>query len=541
MSDKAPYAGRWVALIGKQVVGVGNTADEAYQSAQHNRPKERVKIRFIEAEDGQTLPFSPILKRIRPLMENEPLPVYLVGGAVRDALLGRVSHDLDFVVPRNAVRLTFQVADLIGAPAYVLDEERDTGRIVLADQDTMLDFACFRDSNLEDDLRARDFTINALAIPATAQSRESIIDPTGGVHDLDEQLIQMTHQSALVDDPVRTLRAVRLAQALGFAISDETQSAVLAAVPFLAKVSDERKRDELLKILMTSRPGNALSQMEALTILPAILPEVAALAGVVQSPPHFEDVLSHTRRVLNWTAQLDEALFSPHQSEDPAISTVYAQLSPYLPRMGEHLQQSIDGGLNGHIILRLAALFHDVGKKETQDFAEDGRIRFFGHDAVGAKLAAKRLRKLCLSKNAISQVKCIVANHMRPLSLAQAQGRNPSRRAVFRYFQATGENGLDIGLLVLADHLATYNGPGDEQVWQTLVGLVARLYQNYFDKHEEAVKPLSLVSGHDLIAILDLKPGPEIGRILRLVQENQAAGEINSREEALQFARQQIL
>lgn len=541
MFDKTPYAGRWVALIGEQVVGVGFTAVEARQSAQHHRPKERITLYYVEPEGGEVLPFSPLFEQIRPLLAQEHMAVYLVGGAVRDALLGRVSHDLDFVVPRDAVRLTFRVADMLKTPAYVLDEERDTGRVVLAGQETMLDFARFRGPDLETDLWARDFTINALAIPATAQTRLAIIDPTGGLRDLELGQIRLTNQEALIDDPVRCLRGVRLAAALAFDITQDTKSAILAAVPALVNVSKERIRDELQKIMLTSRPGSTIQQMDDLNLLQATLPEVAALAGVSQSPPHYEDVLNHTRHVLNRLVQIEAGLFSgAGATQDASLKYIHGQLAGYLPELREYLDRPVDGGVDGHLILRLGALFHDVGKKDRQTFEEDGRIRFFGHDGAGAEIAGHRLRELCLSKNAIVQVKRIVAGHMRPLSLVQAQGSSPSRRAVYRFFQATGQNGLDIGLLALADHLATYNGPGEWPAWSTLVDLVARLYQHYFEKHDEAVKPPPLLSGRDLIA-LGVEQGPEIGRILRLIEENQAAGEINSREEALQFVQEQTL
>ncbi len=179
--------------------------------------------------------------------------------------------------------------------------------------------------------------------------------------------------------------------------------------------------------------------------------------------------------------------------------------------------------------------------EKLREIDEEGRIRFFGHAEVGAELAGKRLQQLCLSRDAISQVKRIVAGHMRPLFLAQAQGANPSRRAVYRYFRAVGHNGLDIGLLALADHLATYDGPGEQRRWETLVGLVARLYQFYFEKYEEAVEPVPLLNGQDLITLFKMEPGPEIGRILRLIEEGQAAGEIRSRDEALRFAEEQLI
>jgi tRNA nucleotidyltransferase/poly(A) polymerase len=315
---------------------------------------------------------------------------------------------------------------------------------------------------------------------------------------------------------------------------------VIAAVPRLTEVSAERKRDELLKILMTPRPDIAMKEMEELGLLEATLPEVAGVAGILQSPPHFEDVLSHTWSVLNWLTRLERVLFFGSEG-DWALSYAHAGVEAYLEQLRVYLDRPIDGGLNGRIILRLAALFHDVGKRISYTIDEDGRIRFFGHDEVGADLAGNRLRQLCLSKDAISQVGWIVAGHMRPFSLAQAQGANLSRRAVYRYFRALDHNGLDVALLALADHLATYNGPGERQQWEILVELVAQLFQFYFERHEETVKPVPLLNGRDLIANFAMEPGPEIGRLLRLIEEGQAAGEIGSREEALRFVQEQMV
>ena len=539
MKDMTPYSGRWVVMIDEVVVGVGDTAEEAYLSAQIHRPNKLAALLFVEPVGGEPLSFIPLMNRLRPLLQVS-MPVYLVGGAVRDALLGRISHDLDFVVPKEAVRLSFEIGDKIDAPAYVLDRERDTGRVVLADQATTLDFARFRGPDLAADLGARDFTINALAIPATAQTRSAIIDPGGGLRDLEARLIRLMDERAMINDPVRTLRAVRLAASLGFTLTEETRTAAIAAASCLSDVSAERKRDELLKIMMTPRPDKTMMELEELCLLEEILPEVAGLSGISQSQPHYEDVIAHTWSVLNWLTRLEKVLIFNSEG-DKVLEPAYAALEPYLDQLRLHLKRPVNGGLDGRIVLRLAALFHDVGKRETIDIDDDGRIRFFGHDEVGADIAGSRLWQLCLSKDAISQVKRIVAGHMRPLSLAQAQGANLSRRAVYRYFRDLDHNGLDVGLLSLADHLATHNGPGEQRIWETLVGLVAQLYQFYYERHEEAVKPVLLLNGQELIDLVDMEPGPEIGRILRLIEEGQAAGEIGSREEALRFAQEQIL
>ncbi len=538
MNEITPNAGRWIALIDEQVVGVGHTAEEALSLAGQARPNERPTLVFEEQGGGEPLSFSAVMDRLRPHLRLR-VPVYLVGGAVRDALLGRVSHDLDFVVPEDGIRLSFAIANRIGEPAYILDKERDTGRVVLAEQATMLDFACFRGPDLEADLRARDFTVNALAIPATARTRLSIIDPSGGLEDLDARRIRITSMGALESDPVRTLRAVRLAANLDFTITEETRKAIMAAGPRLADVSAERKRDELIKIVMTPEPDETMRELDGLGLLAITLPEIESLAGTAQSPPHYEDVLHHTWSVLDWLARLETALFFD-ASGDEVTNEARSALQAYIERLEVYFERPVDGGLNGQVILRLAALFHDVGKPEKYEQDDDGRIRFFGHDEAGAKLAGYRLRQLCFSNDAINQVKQIVAGHMRPLSLVQAQGANPSRRAVYRYFRDLDNNGLDVALLALADHLATYNGPGEAKQWESLLGLVAQLFQFYFERHEEAVKPVPLLSGRDVIDQLQIEPGPEVGRILRLIEEGQAAGEIQTRDEALNLARQQL-
>ena len=490
--------------------------------------------------DLTPLLLSPLLKRLRPLFDQEEQPVYLVGGAVRDALLGRVSPDLDFAVPEQAVKVTFHVADTLGVPAYVLDRERDTGRVVLPDEATTLDFARFRGPTLEADLRDRDFTINAMALPATAVSDGSLIDPLGGRADLQAGRIRLTHGQALMDDPVRALRALRLALSLNFSLPPETTTAIGAAIPYLHTVSSERVRDELLKLLQTTMPDQAVAQMAELSLLAAVLPEIAALADVVQSAPHHEAVLPHTISVLRWLVQVEAALAADEAIDDPAVVAVGTALANYAPQLSEHLQRREEGNVAGRTLLRLGALFHDVGKRETRTVEESGRVRFIGHDQLGATLAARRLRHLTLSNKAISHVRRIVANHMRPLLLAEEGLARPSRRAVYRFFRDAGPAGLDVGLLALADHLATHNGPGDLARWQRLLTVVITLFGHYFEQFTETVAPTPLLDGNELMAALQLVPGPEVGRLLRLIEEAQAAGEVTTKEEAIHFARQRI-
>ena len=496
--------------------------------------------------EEEQLALPGLLARVRPLLAQQPTPVYLVGGAVRDALLGLPSHDLDFVVAEGAIPLAFAVGDALGAPAFAMDRERDIGRVVLADGASTLDFARFRAPDLEGDLRSRDFTLNAMALPVAAEAPdvEALIDPTGGMADLRVGLVRITHEGAIADDPLRTLRALRVAARFGFVLTPETARAVEAAASDLATISPERVRDELLKLLATSAPGRSgaaawgMRRMADLALLPVVLPEIAALAGVEQSAPHHEAVLAHSFSVLDWLPRVEAAALG--EAEDNSfgggpLAQVGPALAPYREELQAHLARDIVGETDGRALLRLAALFHDAGKAETQKVEADGRIRFFGHDEVGARIAARRLRALRFSTQAIRHVASAVAGHMRPLFLNQAG--QVSRRAAFRFFRDTGAAGLDIGLISLADHLATHDGPGAPGEWEGLVEVVARLYHNYFDAYEEAIAPPPLVDGNQLMRALELEPGPEVGRLLRLLEEAQAAGDVTTEEEALALAR----
>jgi len=544
--DLSAYAGRWVAMTGGRVAGVGDTAMSAERLGRRNRLRERLSIFYVEPPEGKPLKLPPLLHRIRPILARQEQPIFLVGGAVRDLLLGDDSHDLDFVVPRNAIRIAFKVADQLGVPAYALDSQRDAGRIVLSEQATTIDFTSFRGPDLEADLRDRDFTINAIALPFAADTDASLIDPCGGQADLEAKLIRMTHASAIAADPIRGLRAVRLALDIDFRLTPEIILSATSSAPQLCQVSVERVRDELIKLLASSRPKEALAYLDTWQILAAILPEVDRLAGVAQSYPHHEDALDHTGSTLNNLVLIERFIVksipvTDTKLEKTRLRLVEAQdmLAPYQTRLALYLDRPVTGGLDGWNLLRFSGLFHDVGKVDTARVDEDGRIRFFGHDQTGAQLTGLALKRLRLSNQAITYVKRCVAGHMRPLLLAKET--TLSRRAIYRFFRTSQSAGIDIGLLALADHLATYTDSDGGEAWNRLLAVVSQLFDYYFNQYEESVRPAQLLDGSDLIDQLKLEPGPEIGRLLRLIEEAQAAGEVSSFEEALALARQEVL
>ncbi len=548
MIDLAIYAGRWVALKDKQVAGVGHFAEEALRQARRNRPRDRFTVRFVETEDGERLPLPALLDQLQPFWQTLEQPVYLVGGVVRDALLGNTNADLDFVTNQGGVRLAFAAGDWLGAPAYPLDKSRDTGRVVLTEERLYLDFSVYRGSSLLEDLRRRDFTINAMALPASARRASSLVDPLGGAEDLRAKIIRLASENAISDDPIRALRGARLAIQLGFDLAPETIASMRKDGEGLRHVSGERIRDEALKLFQMAQPAQALGLLAKLDLLAIALPEIAALADVAQSPPHHEPVLAHTMRTLRWLSWLENLLFGRNiRSEMPAFAAgleaqVRETFDPYLPALRRHFQREIVGGLTGWHLLRWGALWHDAGKAATQT-TEDGKIRFLGHDHAGAQLAKKRLKALKFSREGRDLIAGMANGHMRPLLLANE--KSVSRRAIYRFYRACGEAGLDICLLALADHLATYDRDSDSAyfeanraTWEKLLAVVDRLIDRYVNQYKQVVKPPPLLTGNELMAALGLQPGPEVGRLLRLIEEGQAAGEINSQEEAVAFARQ---
>jgi putative nucleotidyltransferase with HDIG domain len=528
----APYKGRWVALVGKDVAGVGMTANEAKRQARHNRPRDRFTVQFVEGNEGEALVLPDLLEQLHPLLAKLDVPVYLVGGAVRDMLLGKPVHDLDFVVPKNGIRVAFQVGDWLGMPAYPLDQERDTGRVVLADG-TDLDFSVFRGDSLEADLAGRDFTINAMAMPAIATRTSSLIDPLGGQADLADGIIRLAHPTALSSDPIRVLRAVRMAVKFGYTLLPDTEAEVANIAPQLANASEERVRDELVKIFDTPAPDLALGMLAKLGLLGVVMPAISRLTSVTQSPPHFENVRDHTSRVLGWLAAWQRT-----DSSLP-VSSLFAG---YANRLEAHFNREITGGLVGWQLLRWAGLWHDAGKFATRTVEEDGRIRFFGHEAESAKLLEAQLRHLKFSNEAIKHISAVVQGHMQPLLLANETA--VSKRAMFRFFRRWENAGIDILIHALADYRAIHdNGTGElrqEGVagWQKLLQMTTNFFAYYFAEQAPDVKSAPLINGNQLMQALNLPPSREVGRLLRLVEEAQAVGDITTPEQAILFAQQ---
>jgi len=463
----------------------------------------------------------------------------VVGGFLRDALLGRESHDVDVAVAADPLSLGRQLADALAGHFFALHEEHKATRIVLPGGEAIrsIDLVPLR-VDIGADLAQRDLTINAMAVPVEALAGElplSIIDPYDGRRDLAGGVVRMVRPEAFRADPLRLLRAVRLCAELGFTLDPQTAAVMAENASLLSQAAPERQRDELMHILATSRAAPGLRLADELGLLEPLLPEVTATRGEEQPKEHQWDVFDHS---LETVAALD-TLLGPEEPADGRWARLWRELWEKMeefPAVGEHFQEEVSEGHTRAALLKLAALLHDVAKPETRTIDDDGRMRFFGHAQAGALRAAAVARRLRFSRAEVRQTEAMVKEHLRPLQIAR--DGPPSRRALYRYFRDTGEAAIDVLFLSLADHLATVGPRLDWDDWQAHLNVVGFILAWRFQ--EELAAPPRLVTGHDLIDALDLTPGPLVGRLLEAVQEARAAGEVTTREQALALARQEL-
>ena len=534
------YAGRWIARVRGQIVAQGGTPDQARHAAQASRPKESPEIVYMPPTTPFT--FSPLLDKVRAALPD--VEIYLVGGAVRDAMLGRLSLDLDLVAPSDGIKLARRVANTLGADVFPLDDERDTGRVIVTEPNgsrEKIDIATYRGDSLDEDLHNRDFTVNAMAVDLRTMS---LLDPLSGAADLRAKKLRACKDSSLSDDPIRVLRGIRLAAALEFQIEPSTRKMMKSAAPLLGQISSERVRDELFRILEGSQASASVRALEMLGVLHHILPELEATKGVAQPEPHVHDVWEHTLQVLSALDEILAALAPGYQAEqtgDLFTGLLVLRLGRYREQYAEHFSKLLNTDRSVRGLLFFTALYHDVAKPHCITKDENGRIRFWGHDEKGAEMAAERARVLSLSNDEIERMTAIIKNHMRihfHTSRKDGEGKDPSRRAIYRFFKDSGEAGLDLILLALADLRATHGNNLKQETWTAALDVCRIFLENYWERPEEVVSPPKLIDGNEVMRELNLAPGPRVGDVLEAIREGQATGKVSTREQALEFGRE---
>ncbi|MDE2038728.1 MAG: CCA tRNA nucleotidyltransferase [Elusimicrobia bacterium] len=492
---------------------------------------------------------APALRALRLAARSSPTKVWLVGGALRDLLLGRPISDLDLACS-DARGLARKLARGLRGKAFPLDESNGVYRVVLpAGQAALrqLDVAELQGGGIAADLARRDFTINALALALTprldaAVPAASLLDPRGGLKDLAARLLRCESERLFKDDPLRLLRAFRIAAQLGFSLEPRTLKTISRLRRLSLKPAAERTRSELMLLLEAAQASRWLRLLEQAGLLTAIFAELEPERRCAEEYYGLGGVLKHS---LDACERADFLLGH--------IDQVFPEQSRAILR---ELDSRSPGGQPLRPLLLLTVLLHDVSKPETARLVA-GRLRFFGHDAIGARRVQAILRRLRFSNEQAALACAVVANHLRPGQLASGGAVTP--KASYRLFRDLGEHALPLLLVCWADHASYLPGErllkalpaaaldpeagvralarlkgADARKTVRHLQVISLLARRLFDEKRRAV-PRRLLDGREVMRALNLKPGPAVGEWLERLREAQAEGKVATRAQALAF------
>ena len=447
-----------------------------------------------------------ILSKITDKFENE---IYLVGGTVRDYYMGLDSTDRDIIVMDEEAReFALKLADLFEATFVPLDEENKIYRIVLADKINCIDVTNPVGDSIEKDLMRRDLTINAIAVNIRTGE---LIDISGGVTDIRNKCINYVNELNFVDDPLRLLRVYRFQALYGFQLAPETINAVCKYSDLIHKPAVERINYEILKLFSGEYAHIALENMNKTWILEEIFPFVKELKQVPPNSHHHLDLFHHSIETVK------------------QVQNLYSEASD---EVKEHLNTVDFGGFSRLAHLKLAAFMHDIGKFSTWTI-EEGKHRFIKHDDVGAKMSVKILKDLHCSNKQIDYISSMIKYHIYPSHVMTSP--QITEKIMMRYVRKMDKNSIDAIILAQADRLSA-RGPEitDEIVERNITSL--NMLLKFYLETRETLKPLpKLLSGNDVMDILNIKPSRKLGEIMEALHEAQISGDVITREHAVDF------
>jgi len=445
--------------------------------------------------------------------------IWLVGGAVREAARGREVTDVDLAVAKDEAGVGARIAETTGGPAFPLSEQFGTWRVLAGDRSWGVDVTRLRGDHIEDDLAMRDFTVNALALPIDGLDRPPL-DPCDGLPDLEAGVLRAVSERSFADDPLRVLRGARIAAALGFEIDPDTVPLARREAVRAGESAGERQFAELRSMITGPAPLRGLRLLDDLGATAAVLPELEALRGVEQNPYHHLDVHGHTMEVLERTLEVER------------------DLPTYVGERAAEVEELLDEPLADELTrggaLRFGALFHDLGKPSTRNVAEDGRVLFLGHDQEGARIVHGVCGRFGVSRALTRFLEATCRYH---LGIGFMVHERPlSRRRVFDFLRITAPFAVEITLLTVADRLATHGERTKPTAIEAHLEVAHQVLDDALEWRRDG-PPRSPIRGDELASELGIEPGPEIGRLLSEIEAAVFAGEVESRDEALELAR----
>lgn len=446
-----------------------------------------------------------ILAKIKTLKT----PCYLVGGSIRDFLMYKIySHDKDIAV-LGAENFAKKLAVEFDATFIVLDEINKIFRVVLKDKINYIDVSEIVGKSIEEDLTRRDFTINAIAYDIL---NEKIIDVTGGLEDIKKRRLNLIKEENLIEDPLRILRAFRFYALSGFEMTQELKKCLMKHRDIVLSPAKERINYELMKLFGGKYAVKSLLLMDELQILELIFTFVKEFKKVPPNAHHHLNLFMHTIETVNFIQKFYEKANDEEK---------------------KHLDSVDFGGFPRINHLKLAGFMHDIGKFSTWTIDETGRHRFIGHDEIGSKLAEKFLKEYKFSKKQIEYISLMIKKHMYPSSVLCAPDLND--KVKMRYVRKMNENLIDNIIIAKSDRLSARGVEiTDEMVKKNLDGLNA--LEEFYFSHKELLKPLPvLLNGNEIMEILKIPAGKELGLIIKNLKEAQINGDILTKEQAIDF------
>ncbi len=446
---------------------------------------------------------------------------WIVGGAIRDALMGRPTPDYDLAVQGNAKPLAQAFARAANGHVFRLSDAFGSWRVSARDGGWQVDLTPLQGATIESDLAVRDLTVNAIArdVATPGQLSESLIDRYNGAADIAHRRLRAVSDSSFTRDPLRVLRLGRFVADLGFSADRHTTQLAHDAAPGLAATAPERVLQELGRTLASA---NAVAAMRYLTEIGAtavVLPELDALQDLEQSEYHHLDVYGHTMLTLQTAIDIET---------DPA---------PYLPgcaaAVSAYLSRPLAGGLTRGDALRFAALLHDIAKSRTRAVTDEGRVTFYDHDVQGAALATEILRRLRASDKLVTYVAAMARHHLRLGFLVHK--RPLDARAIYEYLNVTGPVCVDVTLLSLADRFATL-GKNHARAGELHLELAQQLLAAALEY--DANPPRPLMPGDELADALDIDRGPLLGELIAELTAATYARQVVDEAQTLEHARE---
>lgn len=485
----------------------------------------RSKLGFLSPE------VISFLKRILPLLSGGS-PVYVVGGFVRDALIGRQTRDLDLAVSCDPIALGRVLAGALDGAFVLLDDSRQISRVIVgeAGEKWQIDLTPI-EGDIESNLGRRDFTIDAMGVSIddllTQNWSDNVVDRFGGRIDLEYGIVRAVTPGIFVEDGLRLLRGVRLAALLQFSIDPDTYNTIRQKASEIGRISGERVRDEFMAILGTHDAVRYLYLLDDLDLLCRIVPELEYGRGITQPKEHYWDIFRHNVETVGAIEGLLQRRWTPSWVLD------YVAWDEDIER---YFGQVVSGSYTRGTLLKLASLVHDVAKPTTRTIDTDGRIRFLGHHTEGALMASGMLRRFGMSKKSIQIVETEVRHHLRPGQMSHGD-ELATPRAVYRYFRSVGDVAKDTLYLNLADYLAARGPLLQQDEWKGYASKIRHILDAGLAQPQKFQTP-QLLDGHAIMSELRIRPGRLVGRMLETVREAHATSQVTTRHEAISMIRE---